>query len=154
MNTSGTTCAGLPVVNWALSPPSPDHLCTVDKKSRIVFAVGFPAELARGEVQSLPESGRLKLKRGHYCWAQLQPHTCDERGLDPPEAPAEGCLPGGQWASRGGGDLTGQLSRTQGSQTSLLPLHWGASLFISSLFPETPLSSLDLDFWNLEQLSS
>ena len=47
---------------------------------------------------------------------------------------------------RGGGDLTGQLSHTQGSQTSLPPLHWGASLFISSLFPETHLSALDLDF--------
>ena len=83
MNTLGTMSAGLPVVNSALSLPSPGHLCTVEKKSRIVFPVGFPAELARGEVQSVrylhekvrytPKelcdfSNFYRQKSGRYAW--------------------------------------------------------------------------------------
>lgn len=134
-------CAELPVINSALSLPSPDHLCTVEERLRTVFPAGFPAELARGEVQRLPESGVLKERRGHYCWAQLQSHTCDKQGLDPPRPLLRAAL----WISlRSYGSAFLHTAFSDVSSTS--PLGSISFYFKHTLFPETPLSSLDLDF--------
>lgn len=119
--------------------PRPPLHC--GREVEIVFPAGFPAELARGGVQRLPESGVLKERRGHYCWAQLQSHTCDKQGLDPPRPLLRAAL----WVSlRSYGSALLHTAFSDISSTS--PLGSISFYFKHTLFPETPLSSLDLDF--------